>query len=181
VRVLAPVVLVLSLAAGALAGWRLGARDGVDRWGAAIDAAAREAGVEPALLRALVAVESGGDAAAVSRRGAVGLLQLMPGTGEEMAARLGVPWRGEATLRDPETNLRLGAAYLRRLLDRFDGQAAFAVAAYNAGPERVKAWRWRAADADATTAILREGFAETRRHVHRVLTTTYRTESDSFR
>jgi soluble lytic murein transglycosylase len=160
----------LAAAAGALIGWRLGSPGRAGRWAEAAEAAARESGVEPALLRALVAVESGGDPRARSRRGAVGLLQLMPATGEEMAARLGIPWRGEETLEDPATNLRLGAAYLRRLLDRFDGQAPFAVAAYNAGPERVKAWRWRAADADPLTAILREAYPETRRHTWRVMT-----------
>jgi soluble lytic murein transglycosylase len=117
----------------------------------------------------MVLVESGGDPAARSRAGAIGLLQLMPGTGEETARRLGIPWRGEATLLDPEANLRLGAAYLRRLLDLFDGLEPFAVAAYNAGPERVKAWRWRALDADALGVILREGFAETRLHTWRVM------------
>jgi soluble lytic murein transglycosylase len=163
---------VLALAAGALVGWRLGERGDAGRFDAEIRTAARESGVDAGLLRALVRAESGGDPDARSRAGAVGLLQVMPATGEETAARLGVPWRGEATLEDPATNLRIGAAHLRRLLDRFDGQAAFAVAAYNAGAERVKAWRWRAADADALTAVLREGFAETRAHAWRVLTSS---------
>ncbi len=168
-RLSLPVAVAILLGVGGSIGWALAAPPRATRWSQAIDAAAAEAGVDRTLLDALVVVESGGDPEARSRTGAIGLLQVMPATGEETARRLGIPWRGETTLEDPVANLRIGAAYLRRLLDRFDGQSAFAVAAYNAGPERVKAWRWRAADTDALTAILREGFPETRRHTWRVL------------
>ena len=91
-----------------------------------IDRAAREAGVEPALLAALVKHESGFDPDARSHAGAIGLAQLMPGT----AAGLGV----DPT--DPLDNLRGGARYLREQLDRFGG-TELALAAYNAGPGRV--------------------------------------------
>jgi soluble lytic murein transglycosylase len=134
-----------------------------------IEAAASEFGLDPHLLRALVAVESGGDPAAVSRAGAVGLAQLMPATAKEQAQRLRIPDYAEARLVEPVLNLRLGASYLARLLRRFEGEEAFALAAYNAGPTRVLRWREKAPDVSARTVIEREGFEETRTHLRRVL------------
>lgn len=158
--------LVLALALGALGGWLLGGRDGASRWEREIQAASVEAGVDAALLRALVTAESGGRPDAVSRRGAQGLLQLLPATAEEEARRLG--W-SEPDLFDPATNLTLGAMYLARLLRRYDGQEAFAVAAYNAGPTAVDRWRARAPHLAPLDVVLLEGYAETRRHVVKVL------------
>ncbi len=89
---------------------------------------ARALGVDPALLEAIIASESGYDANATSRAGARGLMQLMPQT----AASLGV-----TDAYDPAQNIRGGARYLRRLLDRF-GTVELAVAAYNAGPSAVE-------------------------------------------
>jgi soluble lytic murein transglycosylase len=84
----------------------------------------------------VIEVESGGDAFAFSHAGAVGLMQLRPVTAEETARRIGVDWRGAASLTDPEVNIRLGAAYLRSLVERFGGIGP-ALAAYNLGPTRV--------------------------------------------
>lgn len=92
-----------------------------------IQAAAANAGVSPELLEALVWQESRWRPAAVSPKGARGLAQLMPGT----ARLLGV------NAADPAANLFGGALYLRRQLDRFGGDIERALAAYNAGPERV--------------------------------------------
>jgi hypothetical protein len=91
-----------------------------------IEAAAREAGIDPALLAAVVRHESNFDQSVVSHAGAIGLAQLMPGTAE---------WLG-VNPHDPEQNLRGGARYLREQLDRF-GSVDLALAAYNAGPNRV--------------------------------------------
>jgi hypothetical protein len=96
-------------------------------FGRQIDAAARESGVHPWLLVALVRAESNFDPLAVSRAGASGLAQLMPATAVET---------GVADVFDPAENLRGGAAYLRSLLDRFDS-LTLALAAYNAGPATV--------------------------------------------
>jgi soluble lytic murein transglycosylase-like protein len=98
------------------------------QYAAALDFAARSASVSPQLLAALVWQESRWDARAVSRKGAVGLTQLMPGTARD----LGV----DPT--DPLANLIGGARYLRQLLDQFDGNVEKALAAYNAGPARVR-------------------------------------------
>jgi soluble lytic murein transglycosylase-like protein len=85
-------------------------------------------GVDPALVRAVMRHESGFNPGAVSPKGAQGLMQLMPGT----AALMGVnnPF-------DPEQNVAGGVGYLRRCLDRFGYNVPLAVAAYNAGPDRV--------------------------------------------
>ena len=88
---------------------------------------AAEQALSPALLKAVVAAESGFDPRAVSRAGAQGLMQLMP----ETADLLGV----EDPL-VPEQNLRAGGSYLRALIDRY-GDLTRALAAYNAGPEAV--------------------------------------------
>ncbi|MGA2396912.1 MAG: lytic transglycosylase domain-containing protein [Steroidobacteraceae bacterium] len=93
-----------------------------------IEKAAVTAAVEPNLLRAVIVVESGFNSRAVSKKGAVGLMQLMPAT----ASRFGVSNRY-----DPIQNIRGGAAYLKFLMDRFGHDVRLALAAYNAGEEAV--------------------------------------------
>lgn len=103
--------------------------DTLARFQGDILAAARETGVDPALVLAVAVRESGGDPAALSHRGARGLMQLMPATAREM----GVTDPG-----DPSQNLRGGSRYLARMLDRFGGDLDLALAAYNAGPGTVE-------------------------------------------
>jgi soluble lytic murein transglycosylase-like protein len=93
-----------------------------------IEKAALSAAVEPNLLRAVIVVESGFNSHAVSKRGAVGLMQLMPAT----ATRFGV-----SNPYDPRENVHGGARYLRFLIDRFGQDVRLALAAYNAGEEAV--------------------------------------------
>ena len=95
-----------------------------------IHAAAAKYAVDPKLVSAVAEVESGGNQSAVSSTGAVGVMQLMP----ETAAGLGVnPY-------DMKSNVEGGTKYLREMLDTFDGDVKKAVAAYNAGPNAVKAY-----------------------------------------
>lgn len=100
-------------------------------YGGLIYEAARRHAVHPALVAAIVRAESAFDAAAISRAGARGLMQLMPATGE----RFGVAFE---RLHDPESNLAAGTAYLAWLLRRFDGDIALALAGYNAGEQVVE-------------------------------------------
>lgn len=137
----------------------------------AIAQAAAEHDLDPFLVAALVRVESGFNPEAVSSRGARGLMQVMPDTGQWIAAQLGWPGYAPDWLFDPEINLRMGTWYLRALLDQFGGQLAVALAAYNAGRTRVQEWlvqgRW---DGQADT-LADIPFPETRHHVQRVLST----------
>jgi soluble lytic murein transglycosylase-like protein len=93
-----------------------------------IEHAALSAAVEPNLLRAVIVVESGFNSRALSKRGAVGLMQLMPAT----ASRFGV-----SNPYDPRENVHGGARYLKFLIDRFGNNVRLALAAYNAGEEAV--------------------------------------------
>ncbi len=92
--------------------------------------------VSPQLVLAVIEIESAYNPHAVSPVGAMGLMQLMPMTGAEVAERTGEPWSGTSTLFDPEANVRLGVAYLRELIDRYDS-IRVALAAYNWGPGRI--------------------------------------------
>lgn len=92
------------------------------------------------LVDSLIAHESAGDIAAVSNKGARGLMQLMPGTARDMAAKLGLDFSEERLTSDGEYNKTLGVAYLKDMLQRYDGHQALAVAAYNAGPGKVDEW-----------------------------------------
>ena len=120
--------------------------------------AAQAHGLEPELLQALIATESGFDAQAVSPRGAIGLMQLMPAT----AARYGVVGDArvpaEKKLTDPRTNIRAGSRYLADLIARFSGQLDLALAAYNAGEGAVERAGRRIPD-----------YPETRNYVRTVL------------
>jgi len=92
------------------------------------------------LVDSVIKHESSGNIAAVSPKGARGLMQLMPGTARDMAAELGLPFSEARLTTDAEYNKRLGSAYLNKMLDRYDGHQALALAAYNAGPGRVDEW-----------------------------------------
>jgi soluble lytic murein transglycosylase-like protein len=102
----------------------------------AIAAESSRANLPIELVLALIQVESSGYNFAVSPVGAMGLMQLMPATAEDVANRIGVRWKGPATLFDPVTNVQLGVVYLRELLDRY-GSVSIALAAYNWGPTRI--------------------------------------------
>ena len=104
-----------------------------------------------------------------SAAGAIGLMQLMPGTGKETAAAARIPWRGWHSLTDPQTNITLGTQYLAKMLARFGDNPVLATAAYNAGPHRVKRWLPRDGAMPADVWIDSIPFRETRKYVRRVL------------
>ena len=154
---------------GSPGSWVERAPPDLSRYDRPLVAAAREFGVDPDLVRGLVAAESGGDASAQSGAPAYGLTQLTVETAREEARALHAPLPDADDLTDAATNLRLGTRHLARLLGEFDKEEAFAIAAYNAGSTPVRRWRLRAPDVSARDAVLREGFTETRNHVTRCL------------
>lgn len=94
-----------------------------------VSSASSVTGIDPDFLKSVIQSESGGKIRAVSPKGAQGLMQLMPAT----ASKLGVK-----DAFDPEANVRGGSQYLKELLEKYNGDAAKALAAYNAGPHRVE-------------------------------------------
>ncbi|MDE2582412.1 MAG: lytic transglycosylase domain-containing protein [Rhodospirillales bacterium] len=132
------------------------------------------AAVNPAIVLALIRQESSFDRGAVSPAGARGLMQLLPGTAEQLARQRDDPITEVALTRDAQRNMQLGTAYLAKLLARFGGSLPLAVAAYNAGPHRVD--QWLAENGMPKPGALgmidwieRIPFGETRNYVQRVL------------
>lgn len=104
-----------------------------------------------------------------SHAGAVGLMQLMPATGRQVAREIRLRYSGIQTLTNPESNIRLGTSYLGQMAERYNGNAVLATAAYNAGPHRVDRWLPDSGSIDARVWIENIPFDETRKYVKRVL------------
>jgi soluble lytic murein transglycosylase len=138
------------------------------RYDAQLVAAAREDGLDPALVAALILQESSYDPEAQSRAGARGLMQVMPATGRTIARAKGVRFK-RAALHDPETSLDFGTHYLRQMSERFSGDVEKVLAAYNAGPHRVDAWTAARGPQTAEEFIESIPFTETRGYVMIVL------------
>ena len=96
-------------------------------------------GYDPLLLTAVIITESSFNNWARSNRGALGLMQIRPATGKELAAEVSVQWQGKPSLSNPETNIALGAYYLNKLYLHF-GDLGLALEAYNHGPSRLKGY-----------------------------------------
>ncbi|MET0556550.1 MAG: transglycosylase SLT domain-containing protein [Vicinamibacteria bacterium] len=128
-------------------------------------AQARARQLDPSLVAAVIWQESTFDAGAVSTAGARGLMQVMPATGRLLAGR----GARRPNLHDPATSLSLGTLYLRQLLDRFDGKVERALAAYNAGPNRVVTWTAGRPDVPAEEFVESIPFTETRNYVMAIL------------
>ena len=105
-----------------------------------IRAHAAERGLDPAFVAAVVYAESRFDPNARSYAGAVGLMQILPGTAEFIARKTGGTEFVVADLRDPDINVRYGTWLLRYLRDSYDGDLSLALAAYHAGPASVDRW-----------------------------------------
>jgi soluble lytic murein transglycosylase len=138
-------------------------------WSEQVTRAAASAEVPVALLRALMREESGLDPEAISAAGAVGLTQLMLPTAQQVARQLKLPKPDRAALTDPETSIRIGAAYLGHLLKHHGGSAPQALAAYNAGEAAVNRWRGGGRDVPLDEWIEEIPFDETRSYVKRVM------------
>jgi soluble lytic murein transglycosylase len=137
-----------------------------------VRACARDAGLDPAWVYGVLRQESAFWADARSSAGALGLMQLMPDTARHIARKLNFNLDSVYRVLEPDINIRLGSAYLKRVLDSFQGHEALATAAYNAGPQRVRKWlpEDRSLSADIWLETL--PFGETRSYVRQVMAYT---------
>lgn len=137
------------------------------KYGEEIEEHAKERGLDPNLVRALILQESYYNPKAKSRVGATGLMQLMPPTAKEHAGKLRMSF-SVSRLETPDVNIRLGTFHLKMLVDMFRGNTYFAIASYNAGQGNVAKWR-RAAPSKPVDEFLESiPFPETRNYVKRV-------------
>jgi soluble lytic murein transglycosylase len=134
-----------------------------------IRAQSRVNGLDPAWVAGETRAESAFMPNARSGADARGLMQLLPGTGALTAKRLGMSWQGGESLFDPSTNIILGTAYLRQMVDHFGGFPYLAIAAYNAGPAPVERWQAQRSGLDPDFFIESMPYKETREYVARVL------------
>jgi soluble lytic murein transglycosylase len=138
---------------------------------AIIVSAAEVHGIDPLLVAAVARVESHFNPEAVSAKGAIGVMQVMPGTGAWAAGQLGIPNWDAKRLHEPEINIKIGTWYLAYLIDLFGGSIHAAIAAYNGGQTNVRRWlesgTWDGT-AQQSTQI---PFPETRQYLDRVLRT----------
>ncbi|TQK74075.1 soluble lytic murein transglycosylase [Brevibacillus sp. AG162] len=125
--------------------------------------------VDPHLVLAVIRSESGFATDRVSKKGAVGLMQIMPETAEWIVKEAGFRPKDSQYLYDPVMNIEIGTWYLDFLLSRYDGDIVQVIAAYNAGPGKVNGWlaseQW-----DGTRETIEDiPYGETRQYVQRVL------------
>ena len=125
--------------------------------------------LDPSLIYGVIRQESAFMEDARSPVGALGLMQLMPQTGKQTARSLKIRYLGSQALLHSDQNIRLGSAYLNKLMKRYNGSPVLAAAAYNAGPHRVSRWLPTGKSMDASLWMERIPFKETRHYVRRVL------------
>ncbi|MDD2343881.1 MAG: transglycosylase SLT domain-containing protein [Tolumonas sp.] len=125
--------------------------------------------VDASLLYALARQESAMYERAQSQVGASGLMQLMPATAALTAKKLGETPPSPSSLTNAETNVRLGSAYIKGLLDQYDGNRVLAAAAYNAGPGRVRKWRNQSNGQPVDLWVENIPYKETRNYVQNVM------------
>ena len=137
--------------------------------------AAQSNGLDPSFVAAVIHQESRFQHDARSSAGARGLMQIMPGTGREIARRLGERTlerairRNPTVLYDPEVNLRFGTYFMARLIAQYDGRKELALAGYNAGPHRVDKWLKHYPRADMDEFVESIPFRETRIYVKNIM------------
>ncbi len=126
-------------------------------------------GLDPYLVASLIRQESEFNAGAVSPAHAYGLMQLLPSVGKEIAKKEGMRGFQPASLLNPSVNLQLGTRNLRLVLDRFGGQAEYALAAYNAGDVPVRQWMSASDYKDVPEFVESIPYTETREYVQAIL------------
>ncbi|MBI5083013.1 MAG: transglycosylase SLT domain-containing protein [Acidobacteria bacterium] len=136
---------------------------------ARIERFARERGLDPFLIAALIRQESEFDPKVVSYAGAIGLMQVMPPTGRELGRRLGLGRITAARLKDPDTNLNIGTYYFKRQIDSRNGSVEDTLAGYNAGPTRIPTWHGWADTLEPSEFVETIPFTQTRDYVQIIL------------
>jgi len=126
-------------------------------------------GVSPHLAFAMIREESRFDVGAVSRVGALGLMQIMPETGRWVASELELPGWVESDLLNPEINVAFGVWYASTLLREGNGNPMWMLAAYNAGPGNARRWFDGTGEANAIRTVDGIDFRETRQYVQRIV------------
>ena len=130
---------------------------------------AQDNDLDPFLVASLIRQESEFNPGAVSRSDALGLMQLLPKTGRKVAREMRVSKFSTNQLLTPNLNMQLGTRYFRGLLDHFAGQTEYALAAYNAGPERVQEWLAEGPGNGPEGFVESIPFTETREYVQAIL------------
>jgi soluble lytic murein transglycosylase len=126
-------------------------------------------GLDPYLVASLIRQESEFNPVAISHANAVGLMQVLPNTGKKLARQMKVRRYSSDQLLLPSVNLQLGTRYFRELLDQFGGRLEYALAAYNAGTDRVEAWLANGKYRDPQEFVESIPFSETREYVQAIL------------
>lgn len=137
-----------------------------EKYSNAVSSASKEYGVSKAFVFSVINVESRFRPDAVSDKGATGLMQLMPATAVWLADRMEIDFK-PADLRDPTVNIRMGAYYLRYLLDKF-GDRELAAAAYNAGETNVAIWLLKPEYSKDGKTLKKIPFPETAKYVEKI-------------
>ena len=125
--------------------------------------------VEPALIYAMILEESRYRTDAISWAGAIGLMQIMPSTGKEIARQLNIRRFRSSMLKDPEVNIRMGTKYIGYLNSIFDDNAMLVSGAYNGGPGRMKRWLESKNIKDIDEFVEKITIRETRLHIKKVI------------
>ena len=125
--------------------------------------------VDKYLVYSIIRAESFYDKDAVSSKGACGLMQITPDTGEWIAEKLNLKDFSREDLFDPEKNIMMGVWYFKYLLERFDGDVTVAIAAYNAGPTNAAKWLKRADLSSDGRTLSEIPFEETRKYEQKIM------------
>jgi soluble lytic murein transglycosylase len=125
--------------------------------------------LDPYLIAAIISVESSYKPSAVSPKGAIGLMQIMPNTGTWAAKQIGLDKFETDRLFEPEINITIGVWYFTRLLREFDSSVPIALASYNGGETNVRQWLTNGTWSGSIDDIEHIPFPETRKYVQKVL------------
>jgi soluble lytic murein transglycosylase len=149
-------------------------------WWDTIETESAKNNLDPYMVASLIRQESEFDPSAISHANAYGLMQLLPSVGKKMAHEEGISGFQTFQLLDPNMNIRLGTRYFRQMLDRFGGVQEYALAAYNAGDNRVADWEAAGPYSGIDEFVESIPFTETREYVQAILRNeeTYRAIDD---